>query len=110
MINFLGNLAGFVSPYAVGILVDRTGDTRCGLILLAGALFVTSIATFLYGRATGAGRVPTGSHEDLLAREAAALDVPAEETHHSHDEDIVGTSRPGDPPRPRGLRKVDHVE
>jgi MFS transporter, ACS family, tartrate transporter len=94
LINSLGNLAGFASPYAVGILVDRTGDTRSGLVLLAIVLFLTSIATFLYGRATGAGRVPSGSHEDLLAKEAAALDLPSEETHHSHDEDIV-RARPG---------------
>jgi ACS family tartrate transporter-like MFS transporter len=92
LINSLGNLAGFVSPYAVGILVDRTGDTRSGLILLAGVLFLTSIATFLYGRATRAGRVPVGSHEDLLAKEAAALDLPSDETHHSHDEDISPTA------------------
>jgi MFS transporter, ACS family, tartrate transporter len=83
LINSLGNLAGFVSPYAVGILVDRTGDSRSGLILLAGVLFLTSIATFIYGRATHAGRVPVGSHEDLLAKEAAALDLPADELRPS---------------------------
>jgi ACS family tartrate transporter-like MFS transporter len=100
LVNSLGNLAGFVSPYAVGILVDRTGDSRSGLVLLALVLFVTSIATFLYGRRTGAGKVPSGSHADLLAKEAAAFDLPAEELHHSHDDDIAGgrpRSRDGEP-------------
>jgi ACS family tartrate transporter-like MFS transporter len=100
LVNSLGNLAGFVSPYAVGILVDRTGDSRSGLLLLALVLFVTAVATFLYGRRTGAGKVPAGSHADLLAKEAAAFDLPAEELHHSHDEDIAGVrprSRDGEP-------------
>jgi MFS transporter, ACS family, tartrate transporter len=62
LINSLGNLGGFVAPYAVGALVDRTGNAQAGLFLLAGVLLVTAIATFLYGR-TGAGTVPTASHE-----------------------------------------------
>jgi MFS transporter, ACS family, tartrate transporter len=63
LINSLGNLGGFVAPYAVGALVDRTGNAQAGLFLLAGVLLVTAIATFLYGRRTGAGTVPTASHE-----------------------------------------------
>jgi ACS family tartrate transporter-like MFS transporter len=53
-------------------------------------LFVTAIATFLDGRRTGVGKVPSGSHANLSAKEAAAFDLPAEELHHSHDEDIAG--------------------
>ena len=95
LVNSLGNLAGFLSPYAVGLLVDRTGDTRSGLLLLAAVLFVTAVATFLYGRATGAGRVPPRGHADLLAKEAAALDLPSDEMHHRHDEETTRTrSRP----------------
>ena len=85
LINSLGNLGGFVAPFAVGALVDRTGDAKAGLFLLAGVLFVTAIATFLYGRRTGAGTVPTASHEDLLAKEAAAFELPADELHHRGD-------------------------
>jgi len=96
MVNSLGNLAGFVSPFAVGILVDRTGDSRAGLLLLAAVLFITAVATFLYGRRTGAGRVPPTAPSHLLAREAAALDFPAEELHHSRDEDVPRTRTRGD--------------
>jgi MFS transporter, ACS family, tartrate transporter len=88
LINSLGNLGGFVAPYAVGALVDRTGDAKAGLFLLAGVLLVTAVATFLYGRRTGAGTVPTASHEDVLAKEAAAFDLPADELHHRGDETI----------------------
>src|SRR6478736_7436707 len=74
LINSLGNLGGFVSPYAVGILVDKTGDSKYGLLLLAAVLFITAIATFLYGRKIHAGTVPPLSDEELRAEELAALD------------------------------------
>ena len=85
LINSLGNLGGFASPYAVGALVDMTGDSKYGLLLLSGVLFITAVATFLYGRTIHAGQVPTGSHEDVLAKEVAAFDVAAEELHHRDD-------------------------
>jgi MFS transporter, ACS family, tartrate transporter len=92
LINSLGNLGGFVSPYAVGVLEDLTGDSKYGLLLLSGVLFITSIATFLYGRTIHAGKVPTGSHEDLLAKEVAAFDLPSEELHHRGDPDSPPTT------------------
>jgi MFS transporter, ACS family, tartrate transporter len=85
LINSLGNLGGFASPYAVGVLVDLTGDSKYGLLMLAAVLFITATATFLYGRTIHAGKVPTGSHEDLLAKEVAAFDLPADELHHRGD-------------------------
>jgi len=88
LINSLGNLGGFASPYAVGVLVDKTGDSKYGLLMLAAVLFITATATFLYGRKIHAGKVPPLSHEDLLAKEAAAFDLPAEELHHRGDPDI----------------------
>jgi ACS family tartrate transporter-like MFS transporter len=91
LINSLGNLGGFAAPYAVGYLVDRTGDAKAGLFLLAGVLAITAAATFLYGRRTGAGTVPTASHEDVLAKEAAAFDLPADELHHRGDPDVADT-------------------
>ena len=93
LINSLGNLGGFVAPYAVGALVDRTGNAQAGLFLLAGVLLVTAVATFLYGRRTGAGTVPTASHEDVLAKETAAFDLPADELHHRGDPTDVADSR-----------------
>jgi len=77
----------------VGALVDRTGDAKAGLFLLAAVLFVTAIATFIYGRRTGAGKVPTGSHEDLLAKEAAAFELPADELQHRGDPTDVADRR-----------------
>ena len=88
LINSLGNLGGFASPYAVGVLVDKTGDSKYGLLMLAAVLFITATATFLYGRKIHAGKVPPLSHEDLLAKEAAAFDLPAEELHHRGDPDV----------------------
>jgi MFS transporter, ACS family, tartrate transporter len=93
LINSLGNLGGFVAPYAVGALVDRTGDAKAGLFLLSAVLLVTAIATFLYGRRTGAGTVRTASHEDLLAKEAAAFELPADELHHRGDPTDVADNR-----------------
>jgi ACS family tartrate transporter-like MFS transporter len=73
LINSLGNLGGFASPYAVGILVDKTGDSKYGLLMLAAVLLITAIATFLYGRKIHAGKVPPLSEEELLAEKASAV-------------------------------------
>jgi MFS transporter, ACS family, tartrate transporter len=77
LINSLGNLGGFASPYAVGVLVDKTGDSKYGLLMLAAVLLITAIATFLYGRKIHAGQVPPLSDEDPLANELAASDSPS---------------------------------
>lgn len=45
LINSLGNLAGFVSPYAVGWLKDTTGSTDTGVYLLAAAMVVGVLLT-----------------------------------------------------------------
>ena len=37
-INSIGNLAGFVSPYAVGWIKETTGSTAAGVLLLAASL------------------------------------------------------------------------
>jgi ACS family tartrate transporter-like MFS transporter len=79
LINSLGNLGGFASPYAVGVLVDKTGDSKYGLLMLAAVLFITATATFLYGRKIHAGTVPPLSDEELRAQEAAAV-TPRKET------------------------------
>ena len=42
VINSVGNLAGFVSPYAVGWIVDATHSTTMGVYILAGCLLVGS--------------------------------------------------------------------
>ncbi|MEO8937167.1 MAG: MFS transporter [Burkholderiaceae bacterium] len=45
LINSLGNLAGFVSPFAVGWLKDLTQSTNSGMYLLAGSLVVGAMLT-----------------------------------------------------------------
>ena len=45
LINSLGNLAGFVSPYLVGWLKDLTHSTDTGMYMLAGSLIVGALLT-----------------------------------------------------------------
>lgn len=42
-INSIGNLGGFVGPYAQGLIVERTGSTTAGLIFF-GVLLVIATA------------------------------------------------------------------
>ena len=73
----------------MGALIDRTGSAKAGLFLLAGVLLVTAVGTYLYGRRTGAGKVPPTSRDDLLAKETAAFDLPSDELHHHGDSDVA---------------------
>ena len=50
LVNSLGNLGGFVAPYAVGLLKDATGNNQSGLLFLSFCLCVTAVATYLYAR------------------------------------------------------------
>jgi ACS family tartrate transporter-like MFS transporter len=50
LVNSLGNLGGFVAPYAVGMLKDATGNNQSGLLFLSFCLCVTAVATYLYAR------------------------------------------------------------
>jgi len=45
LINSLGNLSGFASPYAVGWLKDTTGSTDAGVYLLACGMVVGALLT-----------------------------------------------------------------
>ena len=40
LINSVGNIGGFVGPYVVGFVKDRTGRFEVGLLVLAGVLTV----------------------------------------------------------------------
>ena len=55
LINSVGNLAGFVSPFMVGSIKDATGSTTAGLYVLAASLFLGGILVLLATR--GQGRV-----------------------------------------------------
>ncbi|MFJ2986275.1 MFS transporter [Collimonas sp. NPDC087041] len=45
LINSLGNLAGFVSPYLVGWLKDQTHSTNSGMFVLAASLLLGAVLT-----------------------------------------------------------------
>ncbi|GLK55463.1 D-galactonate transporter [Methylopila capsulata] len=47
IINSVGNLAGFVSPYAIGALRDATQSTAAGMYMLAGSLAIGALAIYL---------------------------------------------------------------
>ncbi|PRC92414.1 MFS transporter [Solimicrobium silvestre] len=47
LINSLGNLAGFVSPYLVGWLKDLTHSTDSGMYLLAASLVIGAVLTLM---------------------------------------------------------------
>ena len=47
VINSVGNLAGFVSPYLIGYIKDTTGSTQIGMYVLAGALLVGGVLVWL---------------------------------------------------------------
>jgi D-galactonate transporter len=47
MINSLGNLSGFVSPYAVGWLKELTSSTNAGMYLLSSVLMVGALLTLM---------------------------------------------------------------
>lgn len=46
LINSVGNLAGFLSPYMVGWIVDHTGSTNLALYVIAGCLFASGAIVF----------------------------------------------------------------
>ena len=43
VINSVGNLAGFVSPYAIGWIIDRTHSTDLGVYTLAASIVAGSL-------------------------------------------------------------------
>ncbi|MCJ2080955.1 MFS transporter [Methylobacterium sp. J-090] len=54
-INSIGNLGGFVGPWAIGWIKDRTGSFTGGLIFVAALLVLSAIVTLVVARA---GRRP----------------------------------------------------
>ena len=49
-INSIGNLGGFVGPFAVGWLKDHFGGFQAGLLFLSGCLLTGSIVAVVVGR------------------------------------------------------------
>lgn len=57
MINSFGNLGGFLGPYLLGALSDRTGGFGPGLLYLAGCSLTSGLLLLLVGSAAGLKRV-----------------------------------------------------
>jgi MFS transporter, ACS family, tartrate transporter len=49
LINSIGNLGGFVGPYAIGWVKDATGETTLALVALAACYIMAGVVTFLLG-------------------------------------------------------------
>ena len=49
MINSIGNLGGFVGPYAIGWVKNATGETTLGLVVLAACSIIAGVVTVLMG-------------------------------------------------------------
>ena len=49
LINSIGNIGGFVGPYAIGWIKDATGETTLGLVVLAACSIMAGVVTFLMG-------------------------------------------------------------
>jgi MFS family permease len=52
LINSIGNLGGFVGPYAIGWIKDATGEITLGLVVLAAGPIMAGEATLLMGHDT----------------------------------------------------------
>ena len=59
-INAIGNLGGFVGPWAIGWIKDRTGSFTGGLVFVAGLLVLSAVVTLLVARA-GRRVAPAGA-------------------------------------------------
>jgi D-galactonate transporter len=66
VINSVGNLAGFVSPFMVGAIKDATGSTTIGLYALAASLFLGAALVLAFARHT-----QVAAHRNRAARDAA---------------------------------------
>jgi ACS family tartrate transporter-like MFS transporter len=71
LVNSLGNLGGFIAPYAVGLLKDSTGSNQSGLLFLSLCLCITAAATYLYARKRPEGDAAL----DPAVAAAAAVDA-----------------------------------
>ncbi|MCW5300521.1 MFS transporter [Herbaspirillum lusitanum] len=63
MINSLGNLGGFVGPFAIGWLKNVTGGYAAGLYVVAASLALSAVVTLMLSRQTAQpDRVAKASH------------------------------------------------
>jgi ACS family tartrate transporter-like MFS transporter len=48
LINALGNIGGFVGPYAIGAIIKRTGSSHGGLLLVAVTMLISAALIFTF--------------------------------------------------------------
>ena len=66
-INSIGNLGGFVGPYALGVVREATGSAVVGLLFLSGLVFIAFAMTML-ARLRPDTAVPGALHAPALSR------------------------------------------
>ena len=47
LVNSMGNVAGFISPYMLGWVKQHTGTTSIGLYILAASMIIGSVMVFV---------------------------------------------------------------
>ncbi|MCY3023862.1 MAG: MFS transporter [Planctomycetota bacterium] len=62
LINSVGNLGGFLAPYAMGALKDRTRSCKAGLVLFAAVLVVGGCLTLCFRRVRRPGALTGGEN------------------------------------------------
>ncbi len=60
MINSIGNLGGFVGPFAIGWLKHAAGGYAAGLYVVAGTLVVSAVVTLMLSRKGAREQVVSG--------------------------------------------------
>lgn len=50
LINSIGNLGGFLGPYMIGAVKDRTGDYGMGIVAVGAFVMLSGVLTLLLGR------------------------------------------------------------
>ena len=60
LINSVGNLGGFVGPYAMGLVRDATGSFGFGLLTIAAGTLVSGIVLVFLGHDRRLERIPAG--------------------------------------------------
>lgn len=79
LINSLGNLSGFLAPYATGFLSDATGNNRTGMWIVGMIVVSASVVTIVLGRKRPDAQVPilqmdtTPTHDPLLSTDPSAI-------------------------------------
>jgi nitrate/nitrite transporter NarK len=61
VINSVGNLAGFVAPYTIGLSTTLTGSSTSGLYFVAALELLAAVLVFGFARWPVAARLPTAA-------------------------------------------------